>query len=138
MIATQPTVDASRLTTGGAGFGSPVKRLRQLERVLVVIELLSALRFGAPLGSLARDVSQALEPVCDRTIRRDLEVLELLGHVSRQRRSDGATVWLWNRQERNERLRRVADVQAELRETEDTVAAILRRHQMRHNEPLPA
>lgn len=67
-------------------YDCPGKRLRQLERVLLIIELLSPLRYGATLGELTRDVGDALDAdYCERTIRRDLKALEEMGFVEVRR-----------------------------------------------------
>lgn len=58
-----------------------VARLRHLQRLLLLIELLAPLRHGATLGELASDVRNDLGTYTDRTIRRDLDLLELAGLV---------------------------------------------------------
>lgn len=80
---------------------NPEKRLRQLRRVMLIIELLAPLRRGATAEELAQDVSEDLGPVSSRTIARDLESLELLGLVEGRRpESNGqrgilAKRWHW-------------------------------------------
>lgn len=79
-------------------YDSPDRRLRQLERVLLIVELLAPLRCGATTSELATDVSDLLgRDYCERTIRRDLKALELLGLVetlmTRERSRQGA----WNK-----------------------------------------
>lgn len=69
----------------------PEQRLRQLRRLLLVIELLAPLRRGATVAELQRDISEDIGPVCSRTIRRDLESLELLGLIERARPAR----WRW-------------------------------------------
>jgi hypothetical protein len=60
----------------------PARRLRQLQRVLLLIDLLSPLRRGATAAELARDISDELDRYSVRTIRRDLEALHDLGLVT--------------------------------------------------------
>lgn len=57
------------------------KRLRQIRRTMLIIELLAPLRRGATVEELTRDISDDIGPVCKRTIQRDLESLEILGLV---------------------------------------------------------
>lgn len=117
MIASPNTIETAVPNEPSRQTGnSPMRRLRQLERVLTLIELLAPLRYGATLRELTYDIKETLGPYCERTIRRDLETLALLGLVWRDRRQDGSRVWTWHRQDRSEPLRRIADVQAELRE----------------------
>lgn len=59
----------------------PKQRMRQLMRVLLVIELLAPLRKGATLSEIAKDVRDNFGAYCKRTIERDLESLELCGLV---------------------------------------------------------
>ncbi len=91
-----------------------------LQRVLAIIECLSPLRHGSPLSPLAKDVSDAIGQYHERTYLRDLQALELLGFVRREvRSSDGRSIWVWQRHERCESVRLIADVQAELRLAKD-------------------
>lgn len=81
----------------------PEQRLRQLRRVMLIIELLAPLRRGATVEELARDISEDLGPITTRTIRRDLESLEILGLVEKRRpdpaadRLTHAKRWHWVR-----------------------------------------
>ncbi len=62
----------------------PVDRLAQLERVLLVAELLSPLRRGATAGELASDVRDIIgRQFSQRTIDRDCQLLQRLGIVDR-------------------------------------------------------
>ena len=71
--------------------GAP-HRQRQLARVLHLVDLLAPLRNGATLSELRHDLHDVVGvPVCERTVRRDLIVLQDLGMVSR--RADGRWVW---------------------------------------------
>jgi DeoR/GlpR family transcriptional regulator of sugar metabolism len=71
---------------------------------MLIIELLAPLRRGATIEELTRDISDEFGPVADRTIRRDLESLELLGLVERRGpdpseiRSRHANRWRWIRE----------------------------------------
>lgn len=79
---------------------SPVRRLRQLERVIVLIELISPLRNGATAAELARDIADELDGFCVRTIRRDLQTLELIGLVESDvetKSHNEAARWRWSR-----------------------------------------
>lgn len=58
-------------------------RLRQLRRVLLIVELLAPLRYGATISQICEDVSAELGEVCQRTIERDLRCLRTLGIVKR-------------------------------------------------------
>lgn len=61
------------------------RRLRQLERTLLIVGLLAPLRRGASADEICRDVSDELgERWCRRTIARDLGCLEALGVVERE------------------------------------------------------
>ncbi len=59
----------------------PARRLRQLQRVLTIIELLVPLRNGATADELADELHEEFGKFCRRTISRDLQTLELLGLV---------------------------------------------------------
>jgi hypothetical protein len=59
----------------------PNQRMRQLMRVLLVIQLLAPLRKGATLSEIAKDVRDDVGAYCERTIKRDLEALEMCGLV---------------------------------------------------------
>lgn len=60
----------------------PGRRYAQLERILLVIELLAPLRCGATLKELAADVNDELGTDYHvRTIRRDVEALATLGMI---------------------------------------------------------
>lgn len=57
-------------------------RLLQVSRILMLIDLLAPLRYGATIADLVQDVSESMEQsFCDRTIRRDLNMLETLNVV---------------------------------------------------------
>lgn len=57
------------------------RRLRQLQRVLTIIELLSPLREGATAKELTNCLQEDGGQFCKRTIRRDLDALEELGLI---------------------------------------------------------
>ena len=62
--------------------GRWTRRYRQLRRVLLLVDLLAPLRFGASIPALARDYREfSGDPVCERTIRRDLAALLEIGMV---------------------------------------------------------
>lgn len=63
---------------------NPTRRYRQLRRVLLILELLAPLRYGASLPDLRTDVVDALGPIHERTILRDLQTLESIGFVERR------------------------------------------------------
>lgn len=54
-----------------------------LRRVLVLMKRLEGVKYLPSLGSLARDLG-----VCQRTVRRDLELIESVGHK--------VPMWRWN------------------------------------------
>lgn len=103
-------------------YGAPGNRLRQLERVLVIIELLSPLRHGATLGEIVSDVRDTIgDDYCERTIIRDLKALKLLGVVERTRhraRGGGVTArWRWiDRSVRAAVFSRMAELRSEERD----------------------
>lgn len=66
-------------------------RLRTTERVLVLIGLLSPLRRGATVNDLMRDLADCGHAVCDRTIERDLQMLNRLRLADRIDRG----LWQW-------------------------------------------
>lgn len=57
------------------------RRLRQLQRVLTIIELLAPLREGATTQELTDTLQEDGSEFCKRTIRRDLDALEAIGLV---------------------------------------------------------
>lgn len=62
------------------------------ERVLVLIGLLSPLRYGATIDDLLGDLADSGHSVCERTLNRDLALLTRLGLADRVCRGR----WLWN------------------------------------------
>ena len=96
-------------------YDSPDRRLRQLERVLVIIELLSPLRYGATIEEIASDVRDTIgDDYCERTIIRDLKALERLGVVERTR---GSGRWRWiERSVRAAVYHRMAELRSEARD----------------------
>ena len=76
MIA--PANTMTRHTTPADG-----ARLRTAERVLVLIGLLSPLRYGATYQDLLPDMAECGYPVCERTLKRDLAMLNRLGLAER-------------------------------------------------------
>ncbi len=66
-------------------------RHASIQRLLVLIGLLSPLRFGASYRDLHRDLCEAGYSVSHRTIMRDLLVLERLGMAQKTGRSR----WQW-------------------------------------------
>ena len=62
------------------------RRYGQLERVHATAELLRQFRFGCRLQFINWEVGERLgEKICERTTRRDLEFLELIGVVEVER-----------------------------------------------------
>lgn len=94
----------------------PARRLRQLQRVLLLIELLSPLRYGATINELNTEVAEAIGDFSWRTIHRDLLALEILGLVeqcpSTQSKAQGDTVkWRWtNNPRRGRALQHAAEL----------------------------
>ncbi len=66
-------------------------RLKRMERVLITIGLLSPLRYGSDCESLRRDLNDAGYAVCERTVWRDLLMLERIGMVRKIDRKR----WQW-------------------------------------------
>lgn len=61
------------------------RRLRQLERALVIVEVLAPLRHGAWLAEIHQDVNEILGATyCERTLYRDLAMLNQFGVVDRR------------------------------------------------------
>lgn len=69
-----------------------VSRGRQLYRGLALCLHLQELRYGATLEELAFRLQ---DQCCERTVRRDLAVLEALGCIKTALRPDGKVVWSW-------------------------------------------
>ncbi len=66
------------------GFRKSVRPREALRRALVLIEQLSACRFGMAIQDIRERVIDAIGVVvCERTIQRDLDLLESLGLVER-------------------------------------------------------
>jgi hypothetical protein len=64
----------------------PKDRLTRVVRVLLIAELLAPLRRGATIQELCADVSDSLgHRYCERTIMRDVDLLESLGIVEKDR-----------------------------------------------------
>jgi hypothetical protein len=57
------------------------RRLIQLERLLRIMEIISALRYGTSLSELRESLADAGCPWCERTLRRDLNLLIDFGFV---------------------------------------------------------
>ena len=89
-------------------FHSPEQRCRQLQRVLLLISIVSPLRFGATVEELHHEMVEAYGDVCLRTIRRDLEALEMLGYVERPSELSQGSKWRWVRQQQTEQLVRLS------------------------------
>ncbi len=62
-----------------------IQRLRQLQRTLVIIQILAPLRLGLTATELARAVRDDLGVYGLRTIRRDLFALEPVGLIERHK-----------------------------------------------------
>tara|TARA_A100001391_G_scaffold162280_1_gene121272 strand:- start:755 stop:1063 length:309 start_codon:yes stop_codon:yes gene_type:complete len=94
----------------------PARRLRQLQRVLLLIELLSPLRYGATVNELNREVADEIGDFSWRTIQRDLMALEILGLVEQRpstlSKAQGDTVkWVWtNNPQRGRVLQHAAEL----------------------------
>jgi|JI7StandDraft_1071085.scaffolds.fasta_scaffold719356_2 predicted DNA-binding transcriptional regulator YafY len=59
-----------------------VRRYEQFRRLLLVVELLAPLRAGATVEEITQDVSDFMgQPVCCRTIVRDIDALRSFGLV---------------------------------------------------------
>ncbi len=59
---------------------SSENRCRQLRRVLIIVERIAVLKYGATIGDLARAVRDFTgESACERTVRRDLNALNEIG-----------------------------------------------------------
>ncbi|MEM1228064.1 MAG: hypothetical protein AAGJ40_20430 [Planctomycetota bacterium] len=97
---------------------SDANRLRQLERVLLIVELLAPLRDGATVGELTNDVRELFQGFGKRTIRRDLAALRRMGFVDQMthRQNDQGYVearWVWtDRSIRGVIMRHAAEIQA--------------------------
>lgn len=65
------------------------RRYLQLNRVLLLIELLAPLTVGATLADVTADIRGEVGDVCQRTVRKDLKVLEVSGLVEKHRPDDG-------------------------------------------------
>lgn len=89
-------------------YDSPANRMRQLQRVLVLISLISPLRYGASIAELHRDMVSEYDDMCERTVRRDLIALEQMGMVQKEF-VDGGVRWKWMRQARTERIAATAE-----------------------------
>ena len=81
---------------------NPEHRLQQLKRVLLVVDLLSPLRFGATTEEVYRDVRSIEGVISKRTVERDLYALFEIGLVDRKTvlaPSGFATCyrWVWRR-----------------------------------------
>lgn len=117
--------------TANARSNAPGWRLRQLERVLLLIELLAPLRCGARLPELTDDLNDTLgTEYCERTVRRDLAALERLGLVEpvvappRYKPGPVCPRWRWtDRSVRGAICRHVAELQAAGRERMSSEAA---------------
>jgi hypothetical protein len=83
-------------------------------RMLVLIGLLSPLRHGATLSELTADVSLENGQVCERTIRRDLQILVDLGLVTAVTGEYYRIRWIWRREPPAERLAVAAEQFAEI------------------------
>ncbi|WP_339886645.1 hypothetical protein [Rhodopirellula europaea] len=94
----------------------PSRRLRQLQRVLIVIELLGPLRYGATINELISEVRHADGEFCTRTIERDLDALQQLGLVQRERLGHRLKLDRWKLtaySSRASRLNEIAEHRAE-------------------------
>ncbi len=94
---------------------SPERRLRQLQRVLLLIELLSPLRYGATINELNTEVADAIGEFSWRTIHRDLLALEILGLVEQRPAESTArgdsVKWVWtNNPRRGRALQHAAEL----------------------------
>jgi hypothetical protein len=70
-------------------------RYRQFRRVFVMAEILRSLRFGLTVESMAAELAERSgEAWSDRTLQRDLRLLEELGLIDRVRADDG-TRYRW-------------------------------------------
>lgn len=80
-------------------FTESAGRYRQIERILLIVELLSPLRRGASASDLLQDVCEMTGvKYCERTIFRDLDFLQRIGLVDRYRRGNhtrGQSVFRW-------------------------------------------
>lgn len=72
----------------------PAKRLRQLQRVLTIIELLVPLKDGATTGELAESLYEEFGKFCRRTVSRDLQTLQQLGLVEPRDRREPRGHWM--------------------------------------------
>lgn len=64
----------------------PERPRRQLQRIFTLIELIANRRFTFPIRDIVRELNDT-DACCDRTVRRDLELLATLGLVERERPS---------------------------------------------------
>ncbi len=95
----KPTIpqDAKRIAERFGESRATEARLVQVSRILMLCDLLAPLRRGANVSDLTRDVSEMMgQAYCQRTIKRDLQLLETLGVVTIARPSMNATVAKWN------------------------------------------
>ena len=65
-------------------------RYEQLSRIMLVIELIAPLKYGATTAMVHSDVCNEYGQVCERTVYRDLQFLESLGLLDRKR---GRFIW---------------------------------------------
>lgn len=92
------------------------RRYRQLQRVLLLIDLLAPLRYGVELQHIVSDIRDIGQfTVGTRTVYRDLQAIESIGIAERRTRDDGVVVWRLSRVSSIARtLRHVAESYAEL------------------------
>lgn len=60
-------------------------RLRMTERILHTLEFIASRRFGCTINDIRFDLQDSSGDWCERTIERDLAMLEVLGFISRYR-----------------------------------------------------
>ncbi len=86
----------------------PARRLRQLQRVLAIIELIGPLRFGATVNEIGHELpditGQAYHP---RTVERDFLALEEIGLVERVKIGDRWREDRWRLLRQNARAERL-------------------------------
>ena len=95
----------------------PSRRLRQLQRILTIVELIAPLRFGATINELISEVRHADGEYCVRTIERDLDALQQLGLVQRERLGHRLKLDRWKLtaySSRASRLNEIAERRAEM------------------------
>jgi arginine repressor len=76
-----------------------VRRCGIIRRVIVITDILQSSRFGQNLDYVVREVNDRTgEAYCERTIRRDLEMFELV----KVARRIGPASWAWNKNQRKD------------------------------------